>query len=390
MKTPRARSVLLLAALLLAAGCGAKEEAQTTQAGPPPIAVEVTPVKAGDLVSGVDVVGTLVAKNEASIKSEVGGIVTDVYVTEWVPLKKGTPLARLDSREADATLMRAAAAVEAARANVLQAEVNQARAVREYNRLVSLKNDGLATQQSLDEAETARDAAVAAVAAARAQLAAAENERAATATRASKTVIRAPFDGVVSKRSCDVGMVPGDKELFHMVDNRQLELTVTVPAREMNRLALGQPIVFTVDSLPGDSFIGRVKFINPAVNQTDRSISVLLHVPNESGPLKSGLFVKGRILTEQRTGVLLVPRTALMNWSLDKGTAEVYLAQSGKAKRQAIKTGAVSGEMVEVTEGLKPGDPLITRGGFNLHDDDPVNVVSSPGAPSIAADTEAR
>ena len=239
------------------------------------------------------------------MKSEYAGIVTEVYVTEWVRVKQGQPLAKLDTREADAVLQKAQAAVEAARANVLQAEVGGNRADREAERARNLKESGLITQQNFDDAQTEKAAAQARVSAAKAQLLAAEKELNQIRTRLAKAILRAPLDGVVAQRDINVGDLVGEagstRILFRIVDNRLLDLTVTVPSNEMAKVQVGQPLTFTTDALPGQTFTGQVKFINPAVNETDRSIKVIAEIRNDPEVLKSGLFVKGRIVTGRRT-----------------------------------------------------------------------------------------
>ena len=138
-------------------GCSkAKEEPKATEKSEarPSIAVEAAQVQAGDLVEGIEIVGSLTPKFEANLKSEYAGIITDVYVTEWVRVKKGTPLAKLDSREIEAMVQKAQAAVELGKANLLQSEVAGNRAEREFVRAQNLKESGLITQQNLDDAQT--------------------------------------------------------------------------------------------------------------------------------------------------------------------------------------------------------------------------------------------
>ena len=95
------------------------------------MAVSVEAAAATDLLDTIEVVGTLEAKFTADVKSEVTGVVTEVYVTEWVPVKRGDKLARLDSRETEA-------GIETLRAVEAQARVSQNRAQREYERAQQL------------------------------------------------------------------------------------------------------------------------------------------------------------------------------------------------------------------------------------------------------------
>ena len=103
-------------------GCSAQSEEKRPaekSAGKPPVAVEASKATASDIVDGIDVVGSLSPKFGADVKSEYTGILTEVYVTEWVKVKKGDPLAKLDTREIDVLLQKAKAAVELAKANLL-------------------------------------------------------------------------------------------------------------------------------------------------------------------------------------------------------------------------------------------------------------------------------
>ncbi len=327
-------------------------------------------------------VGSLSAKFGTDVKSEYTGIVAEVYVTEWVRVAKGTPLARLDTREADLVLSKAQMAVDVAKANLLQAEVAANRANREYERLLKLKEAGLVTQQALDDGLTEKEAAAARIATARAQIKAAEEEVRYTQTRLSKGIIRSPMDGVVSLRNVNVGDFVGEmgaKPMFRIVDNSILDLTVNVPSGEMGSVHVGQPLTFSTDALPGKIFSGKVKFINPAVNEADRSVKVVAEVQNVDEQLKGGLFAKGRIMTGTRAGVLKVPQTALLTWDVPAKKAEVFVVDGDTARRQTVRTGNISGDRVEIPSGLTPGQQVITRGGFNVKDGNKVNVTRING-----------
>ncbi len=377
----------VLAALWIGAwGCSkAKEDSKGAEktGGVPPVAVEATAVQARDLIEGIEVVGSLSPKNEAKVRPEFAGIVTDVFVSEWVKVKKGTPLVKLDTREIEAVVQKAQAAVEVGKANLSQAEVGGNRAERELVRAQNLKEAGLITQQNLDDVRSEKAASIARISAAKAQLLAAERDLQQAQTRLSKSLIRSPMDGVVFARNVNVGDLVGEpgtqRLMFQIVDNRQLELTVTVPSIDMGRLKIGQPLTFTVDAFPGKSFSGRIKFINPTVNEADRSVKVIAEVPNPSETLKAGLFVKGRIITGQRRNVLQIPRSALLSWDVGAKKGEVFAVERDLAQRKSIQTGSVSGDWVEVVSGLQPGEPIITRGGFNVKNGDRVKITQLNG-----------
>ena len=367
-------------------GCSGKGESKDPggkTTGRPPVAVEVSKVAVADLTEGIDVVGSLSPKFGADVKSEYAGIVTDVYVNEWVRVKKGSPLAKIDTREMEILFQKAKAAVEMSKANLLQAEVAGNRANREYDRLLKLKEVGLVTQQNLDDGLTEKEAAAARIGAAKAQLKAAEEDLQYTETRLSKTIIRSPIDGVVSLRGVNVGDLVGEmgspKAMFRIIDPRILDLTVTVPSGEMASVHVDQPLTFSTDALPRKTYTGKVMFINPVVNESDRSVKVTAEVENVSEQLKGGLYVKGKIITGKRTGVLRVPRTALLSWDVAGKKGDLFVVKGETASRRTVQTGSVTGDFVEVTSGINPGDPVIVRGGFNLKDGDRVNVTQVNG-----------
>ncbi|MBF0526859.1 MAG: efflux RND transporter periplasmic adaptor subunit [Deltaproteobacteria bacterium] len=371
------------ALVLVLAGCSGNGEATTKVAGHPPVAVEAIKVVPSSLNETVEVVGSLAPKFQADVKSEYAGLVKEVYVTEWVKVKKGDKLAVLDNRESQASLNKAKAAVEVARANVLQAQVSLSRADREHNRLLKLKESGLATQQGLDESITEKQAASARLVAVKAQVDNAQQEYNQTIARNAKTVIYAPMDGVVSFRGVNVGDLVGEmgspKVMFKIVSNKLLDLTFTVPSRKMGAIKVGQPLDFTSDAFPGRKFTGKVMFINPMVDETDRSLKVIAEVPNDPEVLKGGLFVKGHILTGVKQNVLLLPKSTLFSWDLATDKAQLWVALADTADRRRVTTGLVQGDLVEITDGLKPGELVITRGGYNLKDGDRIKQAAVKG-----------
>jgi RND family efflux transporter MFP subunit len=358
----------ILAALVLvtiAAACNGKGgQPAAVVAERPPVAVSVSPVVTADLSESVDVVGDLTPKFSADVKSEVSGVVTAVYVTEWVPVRRGQKLAQLDTTETEA-------GVAAIRAGVAQAQVGEARAKREYERAQQLKEYGLITPQAFDDAKSALDAAQAATAAAQAQVKAAE-------TRLAKSSIASPVDGVVALRGVSVGdrveNMGGSTPMFRIVDNRLLDLTVSVPSTRLAEVKVGQPLEFTTDAVPGRTFTGKVMFINPAIDEASRAAKVIAEVPNADGVLKGGSFVKGSIVVARRAAVIQVPRDALLNWNVEQQTADVYVINAGKAEKRQVKVGGVNHVSVQVTSGVTPGEQVVTRGGFALRPGDRVTV----------------
>lgn len=359
----------LLCCVMLA-GCGDTKKAVEK----PPVAVDLATAALTELQDGVDVTGSLEPKFSVDVKTQIPGLIKEVYVTQWVRVRKGQPLARIDLAETEALAKRAEASVAAAKAQTAQAQVALTRAEREEARQIKLKEAGLATQQAVDDARTETQAARARLDATRAQVHVAEEEVRQSRARLAKGLVAAPMDGVVALREVNVGDLASDaaagKPIFRIVDNRILNLTVTVPSADSGKIKTGQPLQFSVDSLPDKSFQGKVMFINPELSASDRSLKVIAEVNNGPEQLKGGLFAKGRIITGNRSGVLQIPRAVLGGWDTVARTATVFVADNGIARQRSVKTGAVSGELVEIVEGLKAGEQYVARGGFTLKDGD--------------------
>jgi len=376
----RVIAILLLVAAAVSA-CSKNGAPGTEQAHKPPVAVEVREAAARDMVEGIEVTGNIEPKFYADVKTQIPGLVKQVYVTEWVRVRKGTPLARIDVAETEAAVKRAEASVESAKANLAQAQVNSNRTERELARTLKLKEAGLATQQGVDDASTESAAAVARIDAARAQIRVAEEEVRQARARQAKGLVASPLDGIVALRNVNVGDLASDaataKPIFRIVDNRILNLTVTVPSSESARVKVGQPLEFTVDALPGKVFSGKLMYVNPELTAADRSLKVIAEIDNRQEILKGGLFAKGRIITGQRPLVVQVPRAALAAWDTVTRKASVFVVSGDTAKARPVETGVIHGEMVEVVKGLAAGEKYVTRGGFSLNDGDKVAVSSA-------------
>jgi RND family efflux transporter MFP subunit len=374
------RPLLFFVLTLLLVGSACSKKDQASPAEKPAIAVETVVATPATLLNTIPVTGTLTARRMAEVKTELAGLYREVYVTEWVAVRQGQPLARIQASETETAVKRGEAGVASARAALLQAQVETDRSRREAERMEKLKSAGLATQQQLDDAGSAAAAAEAQVAAARARLQVSEEEVAQLRLRLEKSVVRAPIDGVVAMRALNVGDLSGvdagGKVIFRIVDNRTLDLTVTVPARELAQVEVGQILEFSSDGSP-DTFHGIVKYLNPSVNAADRSLQLMAEIDNRDGRLRDGLFVKGEIVTGRRERVLLVPRAVLAGFDLAAGKAFLFVVVGDKAEHRAVQTGAISGEQVEIVAGLQAGENYVSRGAFNLRDGDKVSVAAT-------------
>lgn len=374
--------IISVTMFLTITACGKNDAKKSAElVAKPPVAVEVRAAATSSVSDGIEVTGSLEPKFSVDVKTQIPGLVKQVMVSEWVHVKKGQPLVRIDVAETEAQVKRAEAGIVSAKANKVQAQVAANRAERELTRTLKLKESGLATQQAVDDARSETEAAKAKVGVAAAQIHVSEEELRQSAARQAKGVVVAPIDGTVALRDVNVGDLASDaaaaKPIFRIVDNRLLNLTVTVSSVDSGRVKVGQPLEFTVDSQPGRTFAGKVMYINPELSSADRSLKVIAEVRNVPESLKGGLFAKGSIVTGARPEVLQVSRSAIGTFDTQAKRGSLFIVENGVARKREILSGVVNGDMVEIASGLKPGEQYVVRGGFNLKDGDKVAVATA-------------
>ncbi|HBK47555.1 MAG TPA: efflux transporter periplasmic adaptor subunit, partial [Xanthomonadaceae bacterium] len=191
----------------------------------------------------------------------------------------------------------------------------------------------------------------------------------------SYATVVAPISGVIASRSIKTGnFVQINTPIFRIVDDSRLEATLNVPERELATLKPGQPVTLLADALPGRSFTGVVDRIAPVVDSGSGTFRVICAFGEKAPALQPGMFGRIRIDYDQRADALVVPRLAL----LDDGEPAVYLVREGKAARVPVKLGYAEGPWVEVREGLKEGDQVVTAGKVALRDGTAVQVIGQP------------
>lgn len=288
--------------------------------------------------------GTLLAVNRAELKAEVNGRVTRVAVQEGDKVSAGSLLSAQDE---DELLL----AVQAAEAQLAQAEAQAQQARRDNDRAQMLLEKRSVTKQSAQLAETNFNAAQALAEAARSNLGLAKS-------RLRKSRITSPFAGEVAQRLVQPGEVlsPG-QPAFTVVDNRTLEIQADLPAQVMARLQAGMKGSFRIAGFE-QPFEATLAQISGSVMQDGRTLRVRLVVPNPGGRLKSGLFAEGEILGEGEAALPALPSAILTAVGRE---ADVFVAEGGVARRRRILVGTDQGGWRSV-EGLAPGTQVVAQG----------------------------
>ncbi|MFH1044495.1 MAG: efflux RND transporter periplasmic adaptor subunit, partial [Pseudomonadota bacterium] len=334
----------IIVVVILASAAFAVYRYTSSKAGEP--AYRFGKVESGPITAAVAATGTLNPVVSVLVGSQVSGQIKELFVDFNSMVKKNQVIARIDPESFDLRVRQAMADLEATRATVLtqmagvgaqraevsRTEVNLADVKRDYERKQMLVEKGFVSAADRDKALAVYNGAEEQVKTARAQLAVAEaqakNAEAIVKQRESqlaqarvdldRTIIRAPVDGVVIKKSVDAGQTVAASlqapELFQIAQNlREMQVEASIDEADVGRTKVDQKATFTVDSFPGRTFSGKVMQVRKAalVVQNVVTYIVVISAANADLQLLPGMTANVRITTDQRDSVLKLPNAAL-------------------------------------------------------------------------------
>lgn len=181
----------------------------------------------------------------------------------------------------------------------------------------------------------------------------------------SRTTVRAPFGGVVTKYDLAEGEVVGtDRELFTVADLSTVWVQADVYEKDIASIKKGIPVKVAIDAYPGESFQGRITYISDVLDPKTRTTKVRCEVPNPSGRLKVDMFATITIPTPQGRTAAMIPSAAVQQIN-DQPVVFVAVAPN-EFERRDVKLGSREGDWVEVASGLKAGERVVTAGSFDL------------------------
>ena len=367
----RKRMILMLVAALVIFGgvfgikamIGAQTNKFFDNMPQPAVAVSSANASTQAWSDDAEAVGTFVAVNGADVTTESGGVVRSIEFDAGQPVRAGAARVRLNSANEEATRRSLEASAKLAK---VQAD-----------RWRKLGADKLV---SLDDVQQR----VAAAASARAQV---EAQRALIAQK----TIRAPFDGVLGIRKVNLGqyLAPGAA----IVSLQQLDpiyLDFSLPEQRIGQLVEGSMVRATVDAMPGAVFDGKVTAIEPLVDPNTRNFKAQATVQNPDGKLRPGSFAHVGFALGGERQVVVIPQTAV---SFNPYGNAVFVISKVKRKdgetdmqgkpltgdklivtQRFVKTGATRGDLVAITDGLKPGEQVVTSGLLKLRNDAEVTI----------------
>lgn len=355
----------------------------------------------GGLTVMVSATGTLQPTKQVDVGSEISGIIKTVEVDYNDQIARGQILAKIDTTKFEAQVKQSAAATDAARARVLQAQATVGETKAKLARLVQVQQHSGGKVPSKAEMETAQatfERAVADEANARATVAQASATLDAQRIDLTKTVIRSPIKGVVLKRAAEPGQTVAaafqTPVLFSLAEDlTQMELHVDVDEADVGKVQQGQDATFTVDAYADRTFparITQVRFGSKAVAGVV-TYETLLKVDNASSLLRPGMTGTANITVQKVDDALLVPNAALRfspqaaqaarpaggglvsnlmprppsqasrpAESAESGQPHVWVLRDGRLEKVLLKTGMTDGIMTEVKAGrLESGMPVV-------------------------------
>lgn len=370
---------------LAAAGCG--QDAGKGGAAPPAVPVGVFAVRAADMPHVAEFVGETESSREVEIRARVEGFLETIEYREGALVEEGDVLFQMDRKPFQATLDRARAELQAQKARLGTASAN-------LERIEPLAAEDALSQKDLDDARGTRDAAVAAVEAARSQVQQAE-------INLGYTTIRSPVTGATSFARKQPGsfIAPGPDSLltyvsaldpmrvnFSVSENEQLKFDRLI---KEGRLRGAEGDRYTVKVVLADGTVvpaaGHVTFGDASFSKETGTFLVRAEIPNADGTLRPGQFVRVRMGGATWVDAIQVPQRAVMQGP--QGNFVWVVDAESKAQVRPVTVGPLTDDMWLIASGLQAGDSVVVDGALKLAPGVPVSPTEAGSEPKPAAAT---
>jgi membrane fusion protein (multidrug efflux system) len=330
-----------------------------------PVSVEVARAVARDVSDDTSAVGSLRARQGVIVRPEVSGRIVKLGFADGQRVRTGQLLVQMDD------------ALQQARLREAQAQADIARTTLQRNRELVTQN--FVTQSVVDQAQANVNVAEAQVALARAELA--------------RLRIVAPFDGQTGIRAVNVGDVVQDgTDLVTLQDISSVYVDFSLPERFTPQLHVKTKVEVSIDSLPGRRFDAVVEALEPQISADGRALLARGLIPNRDSALRPGMFARVKVQLARRSGAVLVPEEAIVPQAGKELLVKVVDGPDGPlSQRLEVRTGLRRGGEVEILDGLRAGERIVTAGQSRLMGGDglQLRVVELGGAAPRAAEPPA-
>ena len=350
----------LLAGLLACAGCSPPKEEATAEVQPRPVKIVV--IESRDLPVVVRAVGRLVPNREVVLSSQVSGIVQDYGRDTGDAVAVDQTVVTLDPTDYQLAL-------NEARANLLAVKARFAAARNSYQRAEQLLPQKVVTPEVYDKIEAEYKAAQAAVSQAATMVDI--NQR-----RLDKTVLKAPFDGLVAQRLVEIGQnINIGDPVMAIADMAPMRVKIFLNEQDYVYLDKDDAVRVRVEAYPDAAFDGRVDKIGVKADSRTNTFEVEILVANPDLLLKAGLTATVSITVDEIQGAILIPQDSVL---FRESRKEVFVVTGDdRAAAREVTLGRVDGSAVRIIDGLAPGDRLVTTGAQYLRDGDRVAIAES-------------
>lgn len=298
------------------------------------------------------IIGTLFAKDEATVAAEVEGKVEKTMAEFGDRLAIGQEIALIDTTSYEALTHQTAA-------NLAKAQANLANANQSLKRIEELRKSNIASVSDWDKATAEAEQA-------RADVKAAEAAHEIALLNLRRSRVTAPFDSAVADRIASAGdYVKIGAPLFRIVNDGVLKFITQAPESYAGEVKKEQVVIFNVDAYPGQNFEGKVFLVSPQVNTGNRSFAFGALVQNADRKLKANTFARGKLILQRQVPTLMAPLEAILNFA---GVTKAFVVENGVARAQLVRVGRIIEGRQEILNGLKSGDLVVLTGQTKLHD----------------------
>ena len=341
---------------------------QRTYFTPQPVEVDVVAVERGAVEATItnSKGGTVSARRRAHLSTEIGGRVVSIPRSEGDAVSRGDVLLRLDDSSYQARLELSRRELEATEAQQDQACLAAEQAAREHDRNRSLAERQIISENVLDRLRSNAATTAAACEAAKVGVAAAHAAIEVLTTESAKTVLYAPFDGVIAQLNTEVGewITPSPPAMpipavIDLIDPTSIYVSAPMDEVDSASMEAGQEVKVTIDPFPDRTFAGRVARVAPYVvdiEAQNRTVEVEVELADGelAASLLPGTSADVEIILEVRDNVLRIPTPTLM-----EGSA-VMVIEDGLLTLKTVSTGLRNWDFIEITGGLSAGDEIVS------------------------------
>lgn len=310
----------------------------------PSIAVQTVPVVRGEIAQRITAPGSLVARRESRIGTEVSGRILRIFVNEGDRVDAGAPLFEIDPSPYEMAVRQATAGHDLARAEERQVEADLQRAS-------ALRKQQVVAQQEIDRLSTQLTVA-------RARVRQAEEALALARHNLERTVVPAPYAGSIAARLVDEGttaLVQPQTIVVVIQETAELEARAAIPESQLASVRVGDTALVRVEGA-GAPITTTVSAVSDTIDPATRTYLVKAHVPNTDRLLKAGVFAAIELQPQPRRDVLLIPRQAVRT---EDGRTRVMIVREGYSQAVPVVTGLLTEEAAEVAQGLSEGDAVV-------------------------------